>query len=268
MPVLPAELSSIPPTGVLSGSTPVFAAAFSEPHHVLVQERASPLGFVPGFNASAILQGKQQRQLQFIATTFSSISILAAMCAIYWFCMMRRNFRRDLVLLLIFGDFWKSFWFLVFSTVTLSTGHIDTQEKFCQASGYFLQVGFEACGEINDGRHITVAFLLLTLHRRGHLLDELAHVSPDLPTQELIPWPRRSVPSALLCRGCLAHCSQYYGCIGIHKHRRPSIHVTRRILLPPSSTNLVQASSLMGTALHDLDLRHGGRHTHIPARWL
>lgn len=61
--------------------------------------------------------------------------------------MMRRNFRRDLVLLLIIGDFWKSFWFLVGSAQTLASGQIATEDPFCQASGYFLQVGVEACGE-------------------------------------------------------------------------------------------------------------------------
>lgn len=61
--------------------------------------------------------------------------------------MMRRNFRRDLVLLLIIGDFWKSLWFLVGSAVTLAGGQVATETAFCQASGYFLQVGAEACGE-------------------------------------------------------------------------------------------------------------------------
>lgn len=117
--------------------------------------RAPMLGFNPDFNASAILARQQQYQLQVIATTFSTISILAAMCALYWFCMMRRNFRRDLVLLLIVGDFWKSTWFLVFSITTLIRGHISTASDFCQATGYFLQLGLESCD---------CAILLMSLH--------------------------------------------------------------------------------------------------------
>ncbi|KAF2162524.1 hypothetical protein M409DRAFT_69101 [Zasmidium cellare ATCC 36951] len=119
-----------------------------------MQTRAQ-LGSTTDFNASSILARQQQYQIQVIASTFSSVSILAAVCAIYWFCMMKRNFRRDLVLLLICGDLWKSFWFLVFSARTLSAGHIATKSSFCQASGYFLQVGLEACD---------VAIFLMSLH--------------------------------------------------------------------------------------------------------
>ncbi|EME40471.1 hypothetical protein DOTSEDRAFT_74146 [Dothistroma septosporum NZE10] len=119
------------------------------------QARASGLGADASFNASSILALNQQYQVQVIASTFSSCSILAALCAIYWFCMMRRNFRRDLVLLLICGDLWKASWFLVFSATTLGYGHIETESAFCQVSGYFLQVGLEACD---------VAILLMSLH--------------------------------------------------------------------------------------------------------
>lgn len=120
---------------------------FSSVQDVRLHARAGGLGNDPSFNASAILAQQQQYQLQVIASTFSSASMLAAVCAIYWFCMMRRNFRRDLVLLLILGDFWKSAWFLVFASTTLANGPVSTMSSFCQASGYFLQVGVEACGK-------------------------------------------------------------------------------------------------------------------------
>lgn len=112
-----------------------------------LEPRASALGSDSSFNTSSILARRQKHQIQTIAATFSSMSVLAALCALYWFCMMRRNFRRDLVLLLIIGDFWKSLWFLVGSAVTLAGGQVATETAFCQASGYFLQVGAEACGE-------------------------------------------------------------------------------------------------------------------------
>ncbi|KAM3424465.1 hypothetical protein BST61_g6469 [Cercospora zeina] len=101
------------------------------------------------------LHARAEYQLQIIASTFASVSVLAATCAIYWFCMMRRNFRRDLVLLLIVGDFWKSMWFLVFSATTLAKGNIATESSFCQATGYFLQLGLEACD---------CAIFLMSLH--------------------------------------------------------------------------------------------------------
>lgn len=118
--------------------------------------RAS-LGYNANFNATAILARRQQYQVQVIASTFSSVSLLAALCAMYWFLMMRRNFRRDLVLMLICGDFWKSTWFLVFSTISLGRGAIQTSTPFCQSSGYFLQAGFEACGEFRCQKKLLAA---------------------------------------------------------------------------------------------------------------
>ena len=105
------------------------------------------LGNYYSINSTAILAMSQQHTLQVIATTTSSLSMLAALIAIYWFCMMRRNFRRDLVLLLIVGGSWKSLWFVVFSVKTFVDGVVETKTAFCQGAGYMLQVGFEMCGE-------------------------------------------------------------------------------------------------------------------------
>lgn len=110
--------------------------------------RAAGLGNYSSVNASAILKMEQQHTLQLIATVNSSISLVAVLCALYWFCMMRGNFRRDLILLLIGGGFWKSLWFFLFSVVTFSRGgNVPSESHFCQAGGYLLQTGFEACGE-------------------------------------------------------------------------------------------------------------------------
>ncbi|KXT14255.1 hypothetical protein AC579_6702 [Pseudocercospora musae] len=147
------------PTSTLSAPSSAHTAAMAELYDVPLQTRES-LGYNPDFNASAILAQTQQYQLQVIASTFSSVSIIAALCALYWFCMMRRNFRRDLVLLLIIGDCWKSSWFLIFASTTLARGHIHTESSFCQASGYFLQAGLEACD---------CAILLMSLHMSLHI---------------------------------------------------------------------------------------------------
>ncbi|EME78248.1 uncharacterized protein MYCFIDRAFT_178412 [Pseudocercospora fijiensis CIRAD86] len=148
------DAMALAPTSTISSPSSAHTAAMAGLYDVPLQTRES-LGYNPDFNASAILARTQQFQLQIIASTFSSISIIAALCALYWFCMMRRNFRRDLVLLLLIGDFWKSAWFLIFSSTTLARGHIYTQSSFCQASGYFLQVGLEACD---------CAIFLMSLH--------------------------------------------------------------------------------------------------------
>ncbi|SMR58715.1 unnamed protein product [Zymoseptoria tritici ST99CH_1A5] len=123
--------------------------------HGLLEARASSLGANPNFSASTILLQRQRYQLQVIAATFSSVSVLAAICALYWFMMMRRNFRRDLVLLLVAGDFWKSSWFLISASTTLAGVDVSTPTQICQASGYFLQMGIESCD---------LAIFLMSLH--------------------------------------------------------------------------------------------------------
>lgn len=109
--------------------------------------KASSLGSYNSVNGSAIETMGERRALQILATVTSSISLITALLAMYWFCMMRRNFRRDLVLLLIIGGSWKSLWFMLYSVVTFTRGPIETTNPFCQVSGYGLVLGFESCGE-------------------------------------------------------------------------------------------------------------------------
>ncbi|KAK5165605.1 G protein-coupled receptor gpr1 [Saxophila tyrrhenica] len=124
----------------LDGTSAFFHNAFSR------EQVDSPAFSDPkGFNASMVLNIQQQHTVQVLVTCTTSVSLLAAVCAVYWFWMMRRNFRRDLVLLLILGGSWKSLWFAIFSAVTFTQGKIMTETSFCQASGYMLQVGFEMC---------------------------------------------------------------------------------------------------------------------------
>lgn len=113
------------------------------------------LGNASAVNASAILAMQQRHTIQVMATATSAVSITAAICALYWFCMMRRNFRRDLVLLLVVGDFWKSLWFLIYAAVTFARGPISTHSAFCQGSGYLLQMGIMMCD---------VAIFFMSLH--------------------------------------------------------------------------------------------------------
>lgn len=62
--------------------------------------------------------------------------------------MMRRNFRRDLVLLLIIGDAWKSLWYMIFSSYTFVNGQVQTGSGFCEVNGYMLQTGIMSCGKL------------------------------------------------------------------------------------------------------------------------
>jgi G protein-coupled receptor GPR1 len=108
------------------------------------------LGNVMSVNASGILAMQQRHEVQVMATAASAISMSAVLCAIYWFALMRRNFRRDLVLLLIMGDFWKSMWYMLQACVTFTHGQLKTESAFCQVGGYMTIVGIASCGECRE----------------------------------------------------------------------------------------------------------------------
>lgn len=108
---------------------------------------ATGLWSAASVNASGILAAQQRRQIQILCSAMASVSICAAICAIYWFCMMRRNYRRDLVLMLILGDFYKSMWYLIHGSVNFARSQVQSHEPFCQVSGFMLQMALQACGE-------------------------------------------------------------------------------------------------------------------------
>ena len=111
-----------------------------------LQSRDTGLSNYGSVNAAAILAMQQKRTIQIMCACMACISILAAMCAIYWFTMMRRNYRRDLVFMLILGDFYKSLWYLIYGSVSFGRGQVKSSDPFCQVSGFMLQSGLEACG--------------------------------------------------------------------------------------------------------------------------
>lgn len=117
------------------------------PHLALSESLLDSRSLGTYINTTAILAMNQTNALHIIVTCTSAISLTTAVCAVYWFWMMRRNFRRDLVLLLIAGGSWKSLWFFIFAVTTFTQGTIETESTFCQGSGYMLQVGFEMCGQ-------------------------------------------------------------------------------------------------------------------------
>ncbi|KAF4470122.1 G -coupled receptor [Fusarium albosuccineum] len=58
-------------------------------------------------------------------------------------------------MLLIYSDMFKGFWLLLFPAVELVAGKIETEETFCQVSGFFLSLSIEASD---------VAVALITVH--------------------------------------------------------------------------------------------------------
>ncbi|RKL46830.1 hypothetical protein BFJ72_g2570 [Fusarium proliferatum] len=92
----------------------------------------------------AALTPHQTYVIHVATLTVASISILATIITSFWFFRMRRSFRHDLIMLLIYSDMFKSFWLLIFPAVELVAGKIETTETFCQVSGFFLALSIEA----------------------------------------------------------------------------------------------------------------------------
>lgn len=109
--------------------------------------RSSGLWAATSVDAAGILAAQQRRTIQIVCAAMASVSISAAACAIYWFWTMKRNYRRDLVLMLILGDFYKSLWYLIHGSVNFGRSQVKSEEAFCQVSGYMLQVGLQSCGK-------------------------------------------------------------------------------------------------------------------------
>ncbi|KAI5276500.1 hypothetical protein E4T47_00713 [Aureobasidium subglaciale] len=106
-------------------------------------------------NPSTVISPEWSRAIRIVATISSSSSVIGTLITIYWFFMMRRNFRRNLVLYLVLADFFKSLWYISFSGVSLRRGSIDTHSSFCQGFGFLLQASTMACD---------YAILIMSLH--------------------------------------------------------------------------------------------------------
>ncbi|KAK6698141.1 hypothetical protein SNK05_010991 [Fusarium graminearum] len=92
----------------------------------------------------AQLTPDQTYSIHVATLVIASASILATIVTSFWFFRMRRSFRHDLIMLLIYSDMFKSFWLLLFPAVELVAGKIETDETFCQVSGFFLALSIEA----------------------------------------------------------------------------------------------------------------------------
>ena len=115
-----------------------------------IHARMTGLGNANSVNAAGVLNAEQRHRIQVLCCCMACISIAASLCAIYWFCLMRRNYRRDLVLMLILGDFFKSLCYVIYGSVTFATGQVASKAPFCQVSGFMLEVGLELCGECSQ----------------------------------------------------------------------------------------------------------------------
>lgn len=138
-----------------SENTSKMATAHFGRANITTQKASTGLWHSDSVDAAGILASRQRLQIQILCAAMACVSIFAAMCAIYWFCMMKRNYRRDLVLMLILGDFYKSLWYLIHGSVNFARSQVTSDESFCQVSGFMLQMGIQACGRSESFINLT-----------------------------------------------------------------------------------------------------------------
>ncbi|KAF4551501.1 G protein-coupled glucose receptor-like protein 2 [Elsinoe fawcettii] len=122
-------------------------------------------------DTNALLSQKQKVIIQYASVVVASFSVAACLLSLYWFLLMRRNFRRTLVMLLMFSDLFKSSWFLVFPAVSLRMGGVASGSRFCDIGGFFLQAGIESCD---------VAILMMSIHMSLQVFNPTSgRIGPD-----------------------------------------------------------------------------------------
>ncbi|KAI1211115.1 G protein-coupled glucose receptor regulating Gpa2-domain-containing protein [Annulohypoxylon truncatum] len=115
-------------------------------HGALFEKRDSTPSYMDNPEILAIMS---------ISLSMASISVLAALCAFYWFVRMRRSFRHDLIMLLIQSDMMKALWLVICPLAFFAKVPIDSNSTFCQVSGFLLTVSIEASD---------IAVLLIAVH--------------------------------------------------------------------------------------------------------
>ncbi|EWC45428.1 hypothetical protein DRE_00827 [Drechslerella stenobrocha 248] len=90
------------------------------------------------------LSPNQLRTIRIIALASSSVTLIAAAIVLHWFVRMKRSFRRQLIMILILCDSFKSLWSFIFPAVALANGGAKPANDFCQTTGFFYAAGIEA----------------------------------------------------------------------------------------------------------------------------
>ncbi|KAK4463190.1 G protein-coupled glucose receptor regulating Gpa2-domain-containing protein [Cladorrhinum samala] len=138
-------------------------AALSVPFHGMLQHHAPPTAIL--LHVLAPIQARNEDRddesthmiyiLSILSLVFASLSVVSTLSTLYWFVKMRRNFRHELILMLVQSDLIKSAAFVVFPIVSLLWGKVESDSAFCQISGFILTIGIESSD---------IAILLIALH--------------------------------------------------------------------------------------------------------
>lgn len=91
-----------------------------------------------------VLSGKQLYILRSIAIAAACISVISGLLVGWWFVRMKRSFRHHLIMLLIFSDFFKASWQLIYPAYVFARGEVRSESLFCQTAGFMMSMGIEA----------------------------------------------------------------------------------------------------------------------------
>lgn len=158
------------------------------------------------------------------------------------------NAVKRLIMLLISADVTRSSWTFISGVVNLSGMPITTHSSFCQASGYFIQVGIEQAGKKSQSSSRS----LLTSHRSIGAVDSHTHRSPDLSTlDQSIWWSWRrdwSIPLQARSLYRFRHPSRVHVLPSLHQ-RETGLCGCRNILCSAHPAILVSTSYILDTSL-------------------
>ncbi|KAI5849221.1 G protein-coupled glucose receptor regulating Gpa2-domain-containing protein [Tricharina praecox] len=82
--------------------------------------------------------------LRSIALAAASMSMVSGLLVGFWFIRMKRSFRHHLIMLMIFSDFYKASWQLIYPAVVFTKGAVSSESRFCQTAGFMMSMGIEA----------------------------------------------------------------------------------------------------------------------------
>lgn len=140
---------------------------------------------------STIISHNEVKDLRVVAISSSTTSILAWFFFLYLYGMIhpsRRNFRHNLIFVLIFFDFIKAIVILLYSTITYHNG-LDNNNVLSDVLGWFIVFSIEGADVIILSFALHMAFLVFDtqLKKACQRLKDLTGIE-KCPTERLSEW--------------------------------------------------------------------------------
>ena len=154
---------------------------------------------------------------------------------------------------LIWADVTRSVWMFIFGLVNLSGTAVSTRSSFCQATGYFIQVGIEQAGEDSSpllpGSDLTGYRFCSTTYRHTYRFTDLQALDQSVRRSRVRDWPL-SLQNWGVHR--LRNLAVVHVLAGLRQRKR-RLHCLRSFLRVTYSAFLVSVGYILDTSLRDHD---------------